>query len=156
MEIQIDEKTKETILIDTSISKIISPTSEYVPDSNMGIESIQLDEYCTRIDFIYIAPKNYSNGGWVQIDGRTYIRPVGSDKNYYLIKAINIPIAPDKHFFKKCGQVLKYTLLFPALPKNIQQIDIIERLAPGTFFNFFRVNLTHGKPLLLTVNNHSN
>lgn len=156
MKIQINEETRETILIDTQISIIKSPTAEYVPDSNVGIETINLDEDYTRIDFVYISPKEYPNGGWVQIDGASYIRPVGSEKRYKLIRAINIPLAPNKHFFKNCGQVLKYTLLFPALPKNTKQIDIVEKLEPGSYFNFFRVDVTHGQPLLININNIQN
>jgi hypothetical protein len=156
MEIQINEQTLETILIDTQIRIIKSPTAEYIPDSNVGIESISLDDDYTRIDFVYISPKEYPNVSWVQMHGDSYIRPVGTENKYKLIRAINIPLAPNKHFFKKSGQVLKYTLLFPALPKNIKQIDIIEKLVPGPYFNFFRVDIAHGQPLLITLNNNQN
>lgn len=156
MEIKINEKTKETILIDAETYIFKCPFSEYVPDSAVGIESISLDDDYTRVDFVYISPKEYPNGGWVQIDGASYIRPIGSEKKYNLIRAINIPLTPSKHYFKKSGQILKYTLLFPALPKSTKQIDIIEKLEPGTYFNFFRVNLTHGEPLLITINNNLN
>jgi hypothetical protein len=156
MEIQINEQTLETILIDSQIRIIKSPTAEYIPNSNVGIESISIDDNYTKIDFVYISPKEYPNLSWVLMHGDAYIRPVGTENKYKLIKAINIPLAPNKHFFQKSGQVLKYTLLFPALPRNIKQIDIIEKLIPGPYFNFFRVNISHGQPLLITFNNNQN
>ena len=94
------------------------------------------DEY-TRIDFIYKAPTHYINGGWVQMDRNCFIRRVGCETRYTLIQAINIPISPTKHYFNRSGEYLRYTLLFPALPKNTCKIDIIEKEAPGTYFNFY-------------------
>jgi hypothetical protein len=64
-------------------------------------------------------------------------------------------LAPSKYYFKSKGQVHQFTLLFPALPKNLKQIDIIERLAEGTFFNFFRVALQHNEPTLIRIINEN-
>ena len=140
--------------LDTYVYK--SPVSEHTPNDHAGIECITVDQNYTRIDFIYIAPKKYPNGGWVTIDRNSYIQACGLSKKYYLIKAINIPINPDKHYFKKCGQVLQFTLLFPAIPKSVTEIDIIEQLAPGNYFNFFRVSLTHNQALLININGNLN
>ncbi len=156
MEIKIDEKTEEVTLIDIETYVFKNPVSEHAPEKNIGIESISFDDELTRIDFVYIADRGYGNGGWVQIERNSFIRPAGSDVKYSLIKAINIPYAPIKHFFKCRGQVLRYTLLFPALPKNTKEIDIIEKLAPGNYFNFFRVQLNNKKPLLVSLSNNFN
>jgi hypothetical protein len=156
MEIKIDEKTKEVTLIDIETYVFKNPVSEHAPEENVGIESISFDDELTRIDFVYIAKQENGNSGWVKIERNSFIRPVGSDVKYMLIKAINIPYAPNKHFFKCTGQVLRYTLLFPALPKNTKEIDIIEKLAPGNYFNFFRVQLTNKKPLLVLMRNNFN
>ena len=151
---EIKEEDLKWIDLDAYIFK--SPTSEYTPDSQIGIECVSIDDNYTRIDFIYISPKHYTNGGWVQICGEAFIRPSGTDKKYYLIKSINIPIAPNKHYFKKSGQLLQFSLLFPALPKTVTEIDIIEKLAPGSYFNFFRVGLTKNQPLLICLNHNLN
>ena len=58
---------------------------------------------------------------------------------YSLFKAVNIPLAPQKFHFKRCGQLHSYSLYFPALPKDTQTIDIIELEAPGTYFNFYGI-----------------
>ncbi len=106
---------------------------------NHRVKCIEISDRYTRIDFIYRSSNIYINGGWIHIDSNSYISPVGSDVKYKLLKAIGIPYAPMKHYFKRKGETHCYTLLFPALPKDTKQIDIIENLAPGTFFNFFNV-----------------
>lgn len=108
----------------------------------LRVKSIELTDDYTRIDFIYRSSDYYINGGWIQIEPLTYISPVGSGKKFHLLKAINIPLAPRKHYFKKSGELHTYSLIFPALPKSTRQIDIIEKLAPGTYFNFFNVNFS--------------
>ncbi len=135
METQKTEKESSIeIEYDTLIFK--SPSSEYTPEHEIGIESITLDEQYTRIDFTYISSKEYPNESWASINPGTYIRPSGSSKKLYLVKAINIPLSPNKHIFSKSGQVLQFTLLFPALPKSVTEIDIIEKLEAGNYFNF--------------------
>lgn len=77
------------------------------------------------------------------MDAGAYIEPVNSNIKYGLIKAIGIPIAPKKHYFQRQGEYHTYTLIFPALPKNTTQINIIEKEAPGTFFNFYGVDYSN-------------
>ena len=77
---------------------------------------IELDDELTKIDFIY--RNNYDSAGWVQISGNSFIRVAGSQVKLGMVKAVNIPIAPTKHFFKRKGDYLAYTLYFPALPKG--------------------------------------
>jgi hypothetical protein len=108
------------------------------------------EEY-TQIDFVYIAPKKYIKGGWIQIDAKSYIQPANSDTRYPLLEARNISIAPTKLHFNSAGQVHHYSLIFPALPKNVKQIDIIEKLAEGSYFNFFNVALQHNVPTVIRM-----
>lgn len=96
------------------------------------------NEY-TIIDFIYRSSDLYENGGWIQMDKNAYISPVGSIMKYKLIHAIGIPIAPLKHCFKRKGEFHSYSLIFPALPAGTFKIDIIEKEAPGTYFNFYGI-----------------
>lgn len=103
----------------------------------MGIEIT--DEY-TRIDFIMRASTLYVNGGWIQMERDAYISPIGSKTKYRLIQAIGIPIAPMKHYFKQQGEFHSYTLIFPALPADTKKINIIEKEAPGTYFNFYNID----------------
>jgi len=139
MEIQIEKliETERNIEIET-------PLKVYNPDGmdhrqSLRIKSIEASDEYTRIDFIYRSSEVYDNGGWIQIDKDSYIQPKGSIRKYRLVKAIGIPLAPLKHYFKRQGEYYSYTLVFPALPKNTVSIDIIEKLAPGTFFNFYNI-----------------
>ena len=106
----------------------------------LDIYKIELNEDFTRIDFIYEAPSKYVNGGWIQMEGNAYISPVGSSIKYRLIKTIGIPLTPLKHYFKNKGEFHTYSLIFPALPSDTKKIDIIEKLAPGSYFNFYGID----------------
>ena len=108
----------------------------------LGIASIELTEAYTRIDFNYTAPDYYVNGGWIQMHPQAYIRPVGTNTTYTLVKTINIKLNPSKTYFKHCGQRHTFTLFFPALPEGTEAIDIIEKEAPGTYFNFYNIRFS--------------
>jgi hypothetical protein len=107
------------------------------------MKSIEFSEEYTRIDFIYRSPKAYQNGGWIQMDRNAYIQPMGSTTKYRLIRAIGIPTAPLKHYFKHQGEYHSYSLIFPALPSRTSKIDIIEKEAPGTYFNFYAIDYSN-------------
>ena len=138
------EKTREKTIQEKQQECIVlyNPVGTNYKNSH-AIKCIECTDEYTRIDFIYKAPCYYINGGWVQLESNSFIRPVGSETKYKLIQAINIPIAPTKHYFNRCGEYLRYTLLFPALPKNTRKIDIIEKEAPGTFFNFYNIDFSN-------------
>ena len=132
-----------------------SPLSESTPCKYLGIDKITMHEQYTQIDFVYIAPKKYINGGWIQIDSASYIQPVNSETRYPLLEARNISIAPTKLHFNGAGQVHRYSLIFPALPKNVNHINIIEKLAEGSYFNFFNVALQHNTPTVIRMINEN-
>lgn len=108
--------------------------------SDHRLKSIEFSEEYTRIEFIYRSSMIWDNGGWIQMESNAFIRPVGSTMKYRLLKAEGIPIAPMKHYFKRQGEYHTYTLIFPALPSNTRQIDIIEREAQGNYFNFYGID----------------
>ena len=113
---------------------------------------IEMGDELTRVDFMYRNPYDYS--GWIQISGNSFIRVAGSQIKLGLVKGVNIPIAPTKHFFKRKGDYLAYTLYFPALPKGTKKIDIIEREASGgTWFNFYGVSMQTVWNDVVIVNN---
>jgi len=150
-----EKETLEEVLTESESFVFENPISKNIPNEHLGIEKVSLDDDFTRIDFVYIAPKKYCNGGWIQMDSECYIRPIGSEIRYKMVTAINIPLAPSKYYFKRTGQVHHFTLLFPVVPKSVKHIDIIERLAEGTYFNFFRVALQHNAPTSIRVVNEN-
>jgi len=155
MKTNYETETPEELLKETETYVFENPIAMHTPNEHLGIEKISLEDEFTRIDFVYIAPKKYINGGWIQIDSGCFIRPIGSDTRYKMVKAVNIPLTPAKYHFKASGQVHHFSLLFPALPKEVKQIDIIEKFAEGTYFNFFRVALQHNGPTLFRILNEN-
>jgi hypothetical protein len=139
MEVKIEKQNEVVRETKTTKIKLYNPTSlDHTLDHRM--KSIENSDEYTRIDFIYRAPDYYVNGGWIQMERNAYISPVGSTTKFGLLRAIGIPIAPIKHYFKKEGEFHTYSLIYPALPLGTTQINIIEKEAPGTYFNFYGVD----------------
>ncbi|MFM7981073.1 MAG: hypothetical protein ACKPKO_17320, partial [Candidatus Fonsibacter sp.] len=67
MKTNLETKTEEELLTITEPHVYKNPISQYTLNEHMGIEKISLDDDFTRIDFVYIAPKQYINGGWIQM-----------------------------------------------------------------------------------------
>jgi hypothetical protein len=143
METKIEKQSEKSIQEkQMKLARLFNPgCMDYKNDHR--IKSIESTEEYTRIDFIYRSSMIYIDGGWIDMDAGAYIQPVNSNVKYGLIKAIGIPIAPQKHYFNRKGEFHTYTLIFPALPKNTTQINIIEKEAPGTFFNFYGVDYSN-------------
>lgn len=90
------------------------------------------EESCTIVHCTYIASDKYVNGGWVNIFPTTILEP--NDNSFQqlpLLHAINIPVAPKKHYFKNKGDVLRFTLYFPAIPANWKTFSLIEIIDSG-------------------------
>ncbi|MBP6754651.1 MAG: hypothetical protein KA210_00790 [Bacteroidia bacterium] len=138
---------KESLLGKGVLEVFETPTSEITPNNHMGIERIILHTNYTQVDFVYIASKKFLNGGWIQLHPDCFIRPSGTEIEYKMIEAIAIPIAPSKLHFNAPGQVHHYSLLFPAISKDIEYIDVIEKKGVGTFFNFYGIALKHNEPM---------
>ena len=155
MKSNFETETREELLKETETNVFVNPISHHSPDSQLGIEKVILGDEFTRIDFVYISSRKYINGGWIQIDAGCFIRPIGSEVCYKMIRAINIPIAPAKYHFKSKGQVHHFSLIYPAIPKNVSHIDVIEKLDEGPYFNFFGVALQHNQPTLIRIINEN-
>jgi hypothetical protein len=140
MEVKIEKWVE--IIRESEISKSIKLYNPAALDfkSDHRMKSIEFSDEYTRIEFIYRSSMLYINGGWIQMDPNAFIRSVGSSVKYRLIKTEGIPLAPSKHYFRSKGEYHTYTLIFPALPGNTKQIDIIEREENGTYFNFYTVD----------------
>jgi len=140
--------------IETLEKVVFSPNMKNKTIETTEILRIENEDDFTRIDFICYAPTRYINGGWVEILKDTFIRPVGTTHKLTLVKAVNIPIAPKKHYFRSKRDMLCYTLYFPPLPKGTTSIDIIESEASGgNWFNFYGVSMERVRSEKLIVGN---
>jgi hypothetical protein len=126
----------------TQVRRLYNPEA-YDFNQPHRVKCIELTDRYTRIDFIYRSPTLYVNGGWIEIDKGAYIQPVDSSVKYGMVAAINIPVAPVKHYFTRQGEYHVYTLVYGALPKGVSKINIIEKEAPGTYFNFYDVDFAN-------------
>jgi len=137
------------------VRPVYNPDIEFQNNSNIDIMRIVQEDELTRIDFVYCASLKYVNGGWVQIEPECFIRPINTGMRLTMVQAVNIPVAPSKHWFKRAGEYLYYTLYFPKLPNDVVTIDIIEREAarPHNYFNFYGVSLERIAKEIIMINN---
>lgn len=103
-----------------------------------------------RIDFRYT--NRYGYGGWVRLDPKCFIRPVGTEDIITLERSEGMPLSPEQITFEKDGDVLYYSLFFPPLLKNPTEIDIIEDEEDDNSFNFYSIPITQSKIIMTTTN----
>lgn len=114
----------------------------------------ELPQEYTRIDFIHFADPIYINGGWVRIEPQTFIRPVGTNDRLYILQAVNVPLAPAKHNYRHISDSLAFSLFFPALPKSVTAIDIVENEGGAdSFFNFYGISVERIKAAPIKIYN---
>ena len=100
------------------------------PISNILIKNLTEDAQesgYTYLHCVYAAKQKYINGGWINIWPTTYLS--GSGKfldDLEMIQAVNIPVAPNKFHFAERGQVKRFTLIFPAIPKDWKEFCLVE------------------------------
>ena len=87
----------------TKTLRLFNP-SVYDRNTSAMIQSIDLNEEYTRIDFKYTSSQEYINGGWIQMERNSFIRDTLSKRTYPLLFALNITIAPEKFHFRRKGQ----------------------------------------------------
>ena len=133
------------------VRTVYNPSFDHQDNAGVRVLRITDEDGLTRIDFVV-----YSRTfGWVNMRPEAFIRPVNTRIRLTLVKAVNIAIAPEKHWFQNRDQALYYTLYFPLLSNDIAAIDIIEK--EGTqphnfrFFNFYGVSLERIASETITV-----
>ena len=98
------------------------------------IKSVEEESY-TLLHCKYYAPDKYPFGGWVMIHKTTYLVETNNvGESIEMLHAINIPYAPQKHFFKMHGEVLNFVLVFPKIPKHWTAFDLNEEASLGNGF----------------------
>jgi len=147
---------ENTVLDHPSIKKKVrtvhNPSLDYQDSPGVRVLRITEEAGLTRIDFVCYS-RTFS---WGNIIPESFIRPANTSIQLGLVEAVNIPVAPGKHFFHHRDQALYYTLYFPPLADDVATIDIIEK--EGTqphnfrFFNFYGVSLEKIAKEIITVN----
>ena len=77
--------------------------------------------------------------GWVSIDRNTYIVSYNTGQKFGMIKAIGIPIHPQKHYFDSRYEKINFRLIFPSLSKNTTSFNLVEN--DTSTWNFYGIIL---------------
>lgn len=67
-----------------------------------------------------------AQGGWFCTDRNTYIEDNRDRKRYKLLKTNGIPNCPSVHNFRKVGEQLNFSLIFPGIPSGARLLNMIE------------------------------
>ena len=76
---------------------------------------------------------------WCNIEKGTYIKASGTNK-LNVLKVENIEVSPFKSEFKKPGEILKFALTFPPLPKTSKSFILAEPNKSGWKFKVIKLN----------------
>ncbi len=144
----------QPLTIKEKVRTVYNPSFDHQDNAAVRVLRITEEDGLTRIDFV-VYSRTFS---WVNMRAESFIRPINTGIQLTLVKAVNIAIAPDKHWFKDRNQALYYTLYFPLLPDDVKAIDIIEKVGaqPNNFrfFNFYGVALEKIAMEIIMVNNN--
>jgi hypothetical protein len=80
----------------------------------------------TFIHCTFTSQTEYVDGGWLNIFPTTYLvnREIG--KKQRMEFALDIPVSPKCHFFRRLNEQIRFTLIFPKLPADWQTFTLIE------------------------------
>ncbi len=110
---------------------------------NPEILRITLNAEFTKVDFGYQATSYYIKGGWIRIDRNTFIEVLKTLTRYKLVRAENIPIAPEQLHFESTRDWRYFSLYFEPIPMDASVINIIEdEFGNQDDFNYYKVKLS--------------
>ena len=115
---------------------------------NLQLLRVEISSQLTKIDFGYTSTDYYERGGWVHINKKTFVCVEGIEKEYALLKAENIPFAPNQLSFKTSNDWLYFSLYFEAIPFSAKSIDLVENADKKNSFNFYKIPLEDGLEIL--------
>lgn len=120
-------------------TKVINNPTYESKQTTLKITRIAKSNTETRIEFLYSNTIGNTAFGWVCINPKTYLYDPIYKKKYELVYPENIKIAPSKTTFKYANEQLVFALIFPALPANVSQIDLVEPDGSNWIFNNINV-----------------
>ena len=116
----------------TTIIKQINIVSK---DALRKLKSGFDNEAITILHCTYVSKPQYQNGGWVSLYPNTcLVNPVDRSE-LKLQHAFNIPFFPTRFYFKKAGDIKRFTLYFPPIPKHWSLFHLIEQEGDSPFFS---------------------
>jgi hypothetical protein len=103
--------------------------SQYSEDDQLMINLIDQGLSETGRTFIhctFTSQPEFVDGGWLNIFPTTYLVNRETSKKLQMEFALDIPVAPKCHFFRRVNEQIRFTLIFPKLPADWQTFTLIE------------------------------
>lgn len=79
------------------------------------------------------------DGYWFNISPETYIEDKATRKKYKMTSCEGISLSPEKSYHPNGQGLLKFKLIFPTLPANVSNIDLIE--SEESAWKFYNIGL---------------
>lgn len=118
---------------------IVSPTYYRRDNISLEINEVERTAQYTIIKGVY---KNVMHYWWACINNTAYLKDSKSGKRYgTIIKSEGLPVSPARHQFTKENESISFKFYFPAIPDDIEMIDMIEDEASSSAFNFYGIAL---------------
>ncbi|MFM7104168.1 MAG: hypothetical protein ACKOW8_01505 [Flavobacteriales bacterium] len=104
---------------------------------------VQTETDESPLTFIHLTMKpspKYVSDWWCNIRQNTFLENPATGEKLSMQLALNVPIHPRKHFFKKFNECIHVTLVFDAIPRNWGCFDLIEdNLSPLSGYTFLNI-----------------
>nr|WP_295352525.1 hypothetical protein [uncultured Prevotella sp.] len=120
-------------------SKVINNPSYESKSTHIQIAKIALSPVETRVEFKVSNVVGEKYFGWVSINPNTYIYIPSLKRKIKLTAAQNIAISPSTTDFHFANEELVFALVFPALPVNVRNFNLIESESSSWKFYNIRV-----------------
>lgn len=72
-------------------------------------------------------------GGWFCADKSIYVEDPSTHQRYRIIHSVGIPNCPDVYNFKKKGETLSFSLVFPYIQQGSRTLDLVENCNQSCF-----------------------
>lgn len=99
--------------------------------SHQTMEVLKVELLSDRT-IIYLSVENRIKGGTFCADRNIYITTPGGER-FKLQRAVGIPQCPDTHKFKKEGEILEFSLVFPPVTPGSGWLDLAEECSQDCF-----------------------
>jgi hypothetical protein len=111
------------------------------------LQIVQIDY--TGISTLVFVKYTNKGSGWINIGDKTHLKDPKSNKDYYMLNSINIPLSdegePKVHVLDKEDQVHYFCLEFEKLPETVEKFNLIEEETNPNAFNFYGITIHKDK-----------
>jgi len=144
-------KTKMFMILALMLMTSMNMYSQYnvieCEKTHPNLQIIQID-YTGISTLVFIKYTN-KGSGWINIGDKTHLKDTKSDKVYYMLNSINIPLSdegePKMHVLDREDQVHYFCLEFEKLPESVEKFNLIEDETSPNGFNIYGISFQKDK-----------